>query len=230
MPEELNAAWEYWTPSEEWEEAFGEEKPVQEWLGDGFKFGAKQFECQQCRMVFHRMDNGRVYRYCSRKCYAEFFRRTTKCVLCRTPFSTRWTSRMYCSRRCSEAPKPNRKALMSALPIPYSAVRIGQKLHLRGDALESSVCGCEGVVTKIEPWGVHLDLVVPVCRGSGELHKPKYRALWEEIVFPNTNGQSSAKSLGYTGSVCGKCGSTRMVRTGTCERCEECGETSGGCG
>jgi hypothetical protein len=37
------------------------------------------------------------------------------------------------------------------------------------------------------------------------------------------------RQAGYTGDVCDTCGGARMVRAGTCTRCEDCG-TSGGCG
>lgn len=30
---------------------------------------------------------------------------------------------------------------------------------------------------------------------------------------------------GYTGNSCPSCGSVRMVRTGICERCEDCGDS-----
>lgn len=36
-----------------------------------------------------------------------------------------------------------------------------------------------------------------------------------------------AKQLGYTGDVCGDCGSMTMVRNGTCLKCITCGSTSG---
>ena len=34
----------------------------------------------------------------------------------------------------------------------------------------------------------------------------------------------------YSGSICSACGSTRMIRTGTCETCSDCHASSGGCG
>lgn len=37
-----------------------------------------------------------------------------------------------------------------------------------------------------------------------------------------------ARASGFTGSVC-ECGSFRMVRTGTCEQCQDCFKPSGGC-
>jgi len=36
-----------------------------------------------------------------------------------------------------------------------------------------------------------------------------------------------AKKMGYTGDMCGDCGSMTMVRNGTCLKCETCGATSG---
>jgi ribonucleoside-diphosphate reductase alpha chain len=36
-----------------------------------------------------------------------------------------------------------------------------------------------------------------------------------------------AKQQGFTGSVCGACGSTKMKRNGSCEVCLDCGGTSG---
>ena len=36
-----------------------------------------------------------------------------------------------------------------------------------------------------------------------------------------------ATQLGYTGNLCEKCGSSQMVRSGACEKCENCGESSG---
>lgn len=38
-----------------------------------------------------------------------------------------------------------------------------------------------------------------------------------------------ARGQGYSGNVCQTCGEFRMKRTGTCETCEACGATSGGC-
>jgi hypothetical protein len=45
------------------------------------------------------------------------------------------------------------------------------------------------------------------------------------------SGEAKARSvgMGFTGDTCSNCGSMRMVRTGTCSTCQECGTTSG-CG
>ena len=41
--------------------------------------------------------------------------------------------------------------------------------------------------------------------------------------------QPEPESPAYTGMMCGDCGSHRMVRTGSCETCQDCG-AAGGCG
>lgn len=38
---------------------------------------------------------------------------------------------------------------------------------------------------------------------------------------------TAAKESGYTGDPCTTCGSMRMVRSGACAKCDECGNTSG---
>lgn len=39
----------------------------------------------------------------------------------------------------------------------------------------------------------------------------------------------SKAAAGFTGDICQTCGSPRMIRTGTCLTCQDCGDTSGGC-
>lgn len=36
-----------------------------------------------------------------------------------------------------------------------------------------------------------------------------------------------ARAAGYTGNMCDSCGGVKMRRNGTCERCDDCGATSG---
>jgi ribonucleoside-diphosphate reductase alpha chain len=42
-----------------------------------------------------------------------------------------------------------------------------------------------------------------------------------------TTDLEKAKLQGFTGSICGQCGSTKMKRNGSCELCIDCGATSG---
>lgn len=74
--------------------------------------------------------------------------------------------------------------------------------------------GAPAVVESVEPWGA---FVRTEAAATG-----RFRAASAEMVVMDTNG------AGYTGDCCAVCGSSRMVRTGACATCQECG-TSGGC-
>jgi ribonucleoside-diphosphate reductase alpha chain len=49
----------------------------------------------------------------------------------------------------------------------------------------------------------------------------------KESVHSGTDKLSQAKLQGFTGSICGGCGSLKMKRNGSCEVCLDCGATSG---
>ncbi|MBT4585606.1 hypothetical protein HOC67_01810, partial [Candidatus Peregrinibacteria bacterium] len=56
----------------------------------------------------------------------------------------------------------------------------------------------------------------------------------EEVVIkdkePTVNDggeRDKAKQQGFTGSICGSCGSLRVKTNGSCELCLDCGATSG---
>lgn len=73
------------------------------------------------------------------------------------------------------------------------------------------------------------DLPNLVARGIKDREKTEMNG--QMIAFVPTNNKAhTSRHQGYTGNICTKCGGMRMVRTGTCERCEDCGESSGGCG
>ncbi len=46
-------------------------------------------------------------------------------------------------------------------------------------------------------------------------------------VMSKTQAVNAAKAKGYTGNACGECGQLTMVRNGACEKCDNCGATSG---
>lgn len=52
-----------------------------------------------------------------------------------------------------------------------------------------------------------------------------------ETVLPPSKATRSieARGLGFTGDMCGRCGSMRVIKTGTCGTCSDCGEP-GSCG
>jgi ribonucleoside-diphosphate reductase alpha chain len=43
----------------------------------------------------------------------------------------------------------------------------------------------------------------------------------------NVEAVNASKAKGYTGNACGECGQLTMVRNGACEKCDNCGATSG---
>jgi ribonucleoside-diphosphate reductase alpha chain len=46
-------------------------------------------------------------------------------------------------------------------------------------------------------------------------------------VMSKTEAVNASKAKGYTGNACGECGQLTMVRNGACEKCDNCGATSG---
>jgi len=56
--------------------------------------------------------------------------------------------------------------------------------------------------------------------------KPVVRAVATALV-PVAAESPDPRQLGYTGNSCRQCQSARMVRNGSCEKCLDCGDTSG---
>ena len=46
-------------------------------------------------------------------------------------------------------------------------------------------------------------------------------------VDPASTLRQQAREAGFTGDICDECGSSQMVRNGTCLKCNECGATTG---
>ena len=81
-----------------------------------------------------------------------------------------------------------------------------------------------GEVASVEAWGCH---VATRAAATG-----RFRALFAEMELiapgrPVQQREVSAKDMGYTGNCCARCGSMKMVKSGSCDCCQECGETSG---
>lgn len=73
----------------------------------------------------------------------------------------------------------------------------------------------------------HYGAVVDTTVGSGE-----FRALESElnpVALKPPRSPNVDRAVGYTGNQCSQCGSTKMVRSGTCETCIDCGNSNGGC-
>lgn len=92
--------------------------------------------------------------------------------------------------------------------------------------------GNQCVVEFVTDWGYHL---------TTEFGSRNFRALWEEVdgaeptnpavrrepVNGNAAGMLAAKASGYTGDTCSNCQGIRMTRNGGCQKCEDCGTTTG---
>lgn len=68
--------------------------------------------------------------------------------------------------------------------------------------------------------------------GEFRAHQFEFNILHNgRILDTGTTGtvHEAAKLMGFTGDMCGQCGGARMVRNGSCLRCNDCGTTSG-CG
>jgi len=71
--------------------------------------------------------------------------------------------------------------------------------------------------------------------GGGGMHAPAMHdtpklmphAATATATMSKTEAVNAAKAKGYTGNACGECGQLTMVRNGACEKCDNCGATSG---
>ncbi len=116
---------------------------------------------------------------------------------------------------------------MAIKPGSQVVLQVPENQHLHGQT---------AIVVTLTDWGAHVATKV----GSGF-----FRAMHSEmLLLADTNGKHGAQAThhsrggetmniresGYTGNVCGHCQSSRMIRRGACEYCEDCGTASGGCG
>jgi len=104
----------------------------------------------------------------------------------------------------------------------------GNKVPLRSPG--EPYDGLTVVVTQVESWGIHF--LVPGHHHPKAVpgYEMRGRALWSEVVPVEDDRVRAAKvarERGYTGDVCATCGGCRMVRSGSCQRCEDCASTSG---
>jgi hypothetical protein len=97
------------------------------------------------------------------------------------------------------------------------SLRIGQ--HVLLDTPDNPrLHRVEAVVESLESWGAHVR-----CAKAAT---GKFRALFSEMLVFSKNYVGRVEE-GYTGDICDRCGSSRIVRNGSCLLCRECGETSG---
>jgi hypothetical protein len=95
-------------------------------------------------------------------------------------------------------------------------LRVGDRVRLHCPE-NGRLHGAAAVVREVTAYGAR---VATAAAATGE-----FRALASEMV----PAAVPAWGQGFTGNCCPRCGSARMLRAGSCECCQECGETSG-CG
>jgi ribonucleoside-diphosphate reductase alpha chain len=93
-----------------------------------------------------------------------------------------------------------------------------------------------GVAEQFHPVSTHLRPAARNDEGSGpapsaasrqDAPTPAPRAQTATAVMAKTEAVNASKAKGYTGNACGECGQLTMVRNGACEKCDNCGSTSG---
>lgn len=75
----------------------------------------------------------------------------------------------------------------------------------------------------LAPLGLRVTREVHVVADAPRVQMELDRLRRLRAMGPNGNGA-------YTGSVCQRCGSNKMVSRGGCEHCTDCGMAAGGCG
>lgn len=88
--------------------------------------------------------------------------------------------------------------------------------------------GQNAIVAAVADWGCHL---------TNRVRSGAFRALWGEMLHgdrprpvrepPPVSSGADKGGAGYSGDTCPQCQGTRMVRSGTCSTCQDCGGTSG---
>ncbi len=94
-----------------------------------------------------------------------------------------------------------------------------------------------GVAEQFHPVSPHLRPGTESAQGSATLtppapamhDTPSTGAVTATLTatMPKTDAINAARAKGYTGNACGECGQLTMVRNGACEKCDNCGATSG---
>ena len=89
-------------------------------------------------------------------------------------------------------------------------MRVGDRVRLNVPT-NARLHGSDATVVELKEWGA---LVRAPAAATG-----RFRATWDEMEL----------IVEYVGECCSTCGSPRLRRSGTCNVCEDCGDTTG-CG
>jgi ribonucleoside-diphosphate reductase alpha chain len=84
-----------------------------------------------------------------------------------------------------------------------------------------------GVAEQFHPVSSHLHPTV--AASSADIARTEFATAGKTTTatMQRTQAVTAAKAKGYTGNACMECGQLTMVRNGSCEKCDNCGATSG---
>jgi hypothetical protein len=124
----------------------------------------------------------------------------------------------------------------SLAPVPPAVASVwATSWLLRRDALQARSTPCALVdgqpeinnATSLRDFlAKHLALTYVESR-NGEPLLPPIRNSQQPISRQNSAVTEVAKLAGFTGGFCDKCGSAKMIRSGACLSCTECGANTG---
>ncbi len=237
MPEEFDPEWEYWEPDPEIAEVMGGRQGCSDMFdlvedAHGMRLvtphryvkkGRKPKKVKPpppprviatvdvtcaCGKRFTKYQSSPVLS-CSRVCAAVLREETRshqklhpkRCPTCRNVFATIWKLKRYCSLECN----PFQHHRQRPKPIEELVLTLDDARYLIGQ-------------------GVLFGDVLP--------HVPEQDHEELRIWFTHTPGLPNIAARNpppSSGNDCKRCGGP-MVRTGTCETCNLCGESSAGCG
>ncbi len=78
-----------------------------------------------------------------------------------------------------------------------------------------------------DPQGSAATVAPPPRTSAGSVSTSSPSVQTATATMSKTEAVNAAKAKGYTGNACGECGQLTMVRNGACEKCDNCGSTSG---
>lgn len=200
MPEEFDPAWEYACGDPEIEEIIYGKQPKQ--------FAGLSLSCDEDENVGHRFGKVAVFppRVCER-------------TECGTDFSPRWQRQLYCCYACSRVVRRQQEK-------SYGKRQTGRHKLTRNGGVFVAVKVGDRVMLEVpdnlivhKQFGVVKEVTLYGAVVSWRNNTREFRAFAHEMT-----------PLVQTGNSCDKCGSTNLVRAGTCLLCQDCGDTSGGCG
>ena len=86
--------------------------------------------------------------------------------------------------------------------------------------LEAALGALDEAYVRVEQAARRILILSRMQRDQAPAHSPRPRRV-------NAAAVEEARARGFTGNACGRCGAVAMLRTGTCETCQECGYNVG---